>query len=375
MDIESICLHRVRVPYETARRRELQTHDPYNMATARAEGMECLMIEITTSDGLTGWGEAFGHKANPATWAALSDVVGPYFLTLAGADPVTLQQQASRTFHAFGQSGPFVYALSGIDIALWDIAAQRADLPLHQLLGSQRTAIPAYPSLPAYVDPDEVAYQVRRVQALGYQQIKLHETSLPAMDAALDALQTGVELMVDVNCPWDALAAEQAARHLKARGMGWLEEPLWPPDDIDGLARLRTTTGMRIAAGENASGVNGLLQLMQGRAIDIAQPSIAKIGGITGMQAVLKLAAAMQIQVVPHCFYFGPGLLATAHVVATLPQGTPLEVPFLAFQAPLHNWMAFEPVMQLPTAPGLGFMPDPHVMETHTLARQQLNRP
>src|SRR5690606_6935509 len=106
----------------------------------------------------------------------------------------------------------------------------------------------------------------------------LHETLLPVMDAALDAMPQGTELMVDVNCPWNREEAAAVAKHLKARGMGWLEEPIWPPDDLPGLAALRKETGMAISAGENASGVQGLLQHFALGAIDIAQPSVAKIG-------------------------------------------------------------------------------------------------
>ena len=113
MTIQSIRLHRICIPYGTSRRKQLSEHDPYNMATAKDEGMESLLVSITTADGLTGWGEAFGHKCNPSTWAALSEVLGPYLLGQASDNPAALQEQVRKVFHGFGQTGPILYALSG----------------------------------------------------------------------------------------------------------------------------------------------------------------------------------------------------------------------------------------------------------------------
>lgn len=375
MNIEAIELHRIRIPYETWRRRPLDHHDPYNMATARDEGMECLMVAVTTADGLTGWGEAFGHKSNPVTWAALAELVGPWLLGKAAVDPPALQRALRHTFHGFGQTGPVLYAISAIDMALWDIAGQRAGRPLHALLGAAGDgSVPAYPSLPGYGDPQEIAWQIERVLALGYRRIKLHETAMPVIEAALDAMPDDAELMVDVNCAWGPAAALPVARRLKERGMAWLEEPIQPPDDLAALAALRAESGMAIAAGENASGVHGLQRHIDCGAIDVAQPSVAKIGGISGMLEVFEMAGRAGLRVVPHCFYYGPGMLATAHLVACLPAGTPLEIPFLDFGERPHAWMDFKPRMALPAAPGLGFEPDHAVMARHTLDRRTLGR-
>src|SRR5690606_6766955 len=171
----------------------------------------------------------------------------------------------------------------------------------------------------------------------------------------------------DVNCPWNREEAAAVAKHLKARGMGWLEEPIWPPDDLPGLAALRKETGMAISAGENASGVQGLLQHFALGAIDIAQPSVAKIGGITGMLQVFNAAQQHGVRVVPHCFYYGPGLLATAHLVACLPQEIPLEIPFLEFQEKAHAWLCYQPNMTLPAQAGLGYQPDADIMARYDL--------
>lgn len=117
------------------------------------------------------------------------------------------------------------------------------------------------------------------------------------------------ELMVDVNCPWSVSQASDMAGQLQPLQLAWLEEPVWPPDDAHGLAQVRRH-GVPIAAGENAAGVQGLRAMFEQGALDVAQPSVAKIGGISAMVQVFELARRYQVRVVPHCFYFGPGLLA-----------------------------------------------------------------
>lgn len=371
MIINSIELYRISVPYDSWRRKPLQAHDPYNMALSPEQDMECLMVALRTTDGYVGWGEAFGHKCNPATWAAITETLAPYLLGREVTDVQMFQEDLRRTFHGFGQSGPVMYGISAIDIALWDIAAQRADMPLYLFLGGESDHVSVYPSLPAYDDEAEIVWQIERVLSLGYTRIKLHETSLTVMQAALNAMKSGSELMVDVNCAWDVETALVKAAALHAQGMAWLEEPVWPPDDLNALSTLRET-GILIAAGENASGIGGLLQHFERGAIDVAQPSVAKIGGLTGMLSVVAAASRYGVQVVPHCFYYGPGMLATAHLVSCLGGNVALEVPFLRFHEHPHAWMNFKPKMALPKQPGLGFVPDHDVIRRCTIQRTTL---
>jgi L-alanine-DL-glutamate epimerase-like enolase superfamily enzyme len=99
-------------------------------------------------------------------------------------------------------------------------------------------------------------------------------------------------------------------------------EPVWPPEDITGLARVRRA-GIPISAGENAAGDGELIQLMASGAVDIVQPSVCKVGGISAMLRLFALAHQYPVRVIPHCFYYGAGMLATAHLVALLPGNPP----------------------------------------------------
>ncbi|OOV98704.1 mandelate racemase [Pseudomonas sp. MF4836] len=373
MKIASIEVIRLSIPFSTGATQRsnsgpVQDDDAFNAASTRHRRMESLMLKVSTDSGLVGWGEAFGHGSNPVTYKALTDLVAPQFL---GSDVANFQdtlEAARRALHGFGSSGPVTYALSAMDIALWDLAAQRAGQPLYKLLGGRDRPLELYASLVSYGnDPEEVARQVRRARGQGFRKIKLHETTYAAIAAAREALPVEEgELMVDVNCPWSVSQASDMAGQLRPLQLAWLEEPVWPPDDAHGLAQVRSH-GVPIAAGENAAGVQGLRAMFEQGALDIAQPSVAKIGGISAMVQVFELARRYQVKVVPHCFYFGPGLLAVAHLCSLLPADISLEVPFIEFERLLYPQLAFTPQMSLPQQPGLGFAPDAEVLGAYTV--------
>jgi len=214
--------------------------------------IDMLLVRIDTDARITGWGEAFGHRIYPATRAAIDTLLGPM---CAGRDPgqiLALNDELQRALHGVGRSGPVLYALSGIDIALWDIAGKVAGLPLYRLLGgSPRADLPAYASLLRYGTADAVAQHTDQALARGYRHIKVHEITVPEVKAARDAAGPGVPLMVDTNCPWTVAEAIEMARRLAPLGVHWLEEPVWPPENLAGLAEVRARGGLATAAGEN----------------------------------------------------------------------------------------------------------------------------
>ena len=363
--ITQIDILRAAVPFTAGQRAlaDVAGEDTFNAASPNITRMETLMVRVHTDQGLIGWGEAFGHGLNPVTFTALKTLVGPFFLGARVEDHAATLEKALRAFHGFGRTGAVHYALSAIDIALWDLAAQAAGKPLCAHLGGEPRELELYASLVSYGnDPAEVARQVQRVHGLGFKRLKLHETESRAIAAAREALPAQAQLMVDTNCPWRASEAVEVATGLKGLNLTWLEEPVWPPDDLEGLARVRKV-GVPIAAGENASGIEGFRTLLASGCVDVAQPSVAKIGGVTGMLQAFEIAREYGVKVVPHCFYYGPGLLAAAHLAATLPDDIALEVPMIEFERPLHDWLAFTPRKTLPARAGLGFAPDLALLE------------
>jgi len=354
MRITAIHTHYVRIPFDMGAPKQ-------EFAGLRFPTMDHLLVGVETAAGITGWGEGFGHSIIPATKAALEAHVGPWFIGRDATDINALHAEAAQAFHIFGRNGPVVYAHSAIDIALWDIAAKRANLPLCDLLGgARRKQVRAYASLMRYAAPATVGRIAAEMAARGFRHIKLHEHSVEAVAAAREAVGPDVALMNDVNCPWPVAHALEMERAYRPSRLYWLEEPVWPPEDHEGLARVRREGATRIAAGENAAGVHDFRDLFQKGAIDIAQPSVTKIGGITEMRKIIAVAEAHGVELVPHCAYFGPGNLASIHIVASLPVDTLLENIYANLEAsPFGEAMlARDGLVAVPQGPGLGVEPD-----------------
>src|SRR5262249_56476093 len=156
--------------------------------------------------------------------------------------------------------------------------------------------------------------------------VTLHQIELKSASMAREVAGDHVELMLDVNCPWNAEEVLAMSRFLAPYHLTWLEEPVWPPDDYRSLAQVRREAGIPIASGENEGTVHGFASLLAQDAADIWQPSVTKVGGISEWRKIATLAAQYGKQVAAHSFYFGPGFAATLHLVAALPGRAYVEV-------------------------------------------------
>ncbi|KAA2212219.1 mandelate racemase/muconate lactonizing enzyme family protein [Teichococcus oryzae] len=366
MQIAAIETSVVSLPFTMGGPHPLFAGQPWNR-------LEILLVKVETEDGLVGWGEAFGHTAIPATRAAIDTIVAPLMVGRDAGDIQALRRQILHGVHLLGRNGPFVYAFSGIEIALWDLLGKRSGQPLWRLLGgSEPSPMPAYASLLNYGDTALVARNTADACAAGYRAIKLHEVTREAVLAARTAPGAAeAAIMLDVNCAWSAPEARAMAASLAKDGLFWLEEPVWPPEDARGLARIRES-GIPVSAGENVAGLFGFKTLIEAGAIDIAQPSVTKVGGIAEMQQVIQLCQAHGVEVAPHSPYFGPGFVATLHLASALLEKPLIEVLWLEMEAnPFDPWVrAVDGMMRVPGGPGLGCDPDPE-----TLARYAIGAP
>ncbi len=336
-----------------------------------ASFLNVLLLRIETDEGLIGWGEAFGHAVSPATKVILDTMIIPQLIGRNSSHIEAIMLNLTQALHLFGRNGPVVYALSGVDIALWDIAGKRANLPLYKLLGGGfRDELEVYASLLRYGNAETLAANVHRAVGMGYQSIKLHEIEPELVRISREAMGPERRLIVDTNCPWSVPDALEKARAMQPYDITWLEEPIWRPEDHHSLAEFRQYGIIPVAAGENAGGLHGFRDLIEQGAIDIAQPSVTKIGGITEVRKIIALCEASGVQVVPHCAYFGPGYMASMHIAASLPNAAPLERLFMELEAspfppytdPVHGRV------KMPQGPGLGCDPDPAVIARYRVA-------
>ena len=150
----------------------------------------------------------------------------------------------------------------------------------------------------------------------------------------------------------------------------WLEEPVWPPENYRGLARVRATGRHHIAAGENAGSLHDFMAMIDAGAIDIAQPDVAKTGGVTELLKIASLCETHAVEFVPHCALFGPGQVATIHLNAAQRSIPPLERLYCDFEAELYGGETLPKAgaVKVPTGPGLGLDPDPDVIARYRVA-------
>jgi D-galactarolactone cycloisomerase len=361
--IARIDTHSVKVPYTFG-----GSHKGEGLRTWTTNNI--LLVRVETDNGIVGWGEAFCYACTDAVRAAIHNMVAPIAVGQDARDIARLSYDLQQKLHLFGRYGITIFALSGLDIALWDIAGKAAGLPLHRLLGGAgRDKLPAYASLLKYRDPEKVAARTRQAVEQGYRHIKLHETEEPEVKAARLAAGNDVAIMVDTNCPWTPEQARLMTLKLRQYDLHWLEEPIFPPEDFTAIARLREGTGVPMAAGENNCTSFQFRDMFAAGAVDYAQPSVTKVGGVTEFLKVAHLADAAGVTLMPHSPYFGPGFLATLHLLAA--HGGPggmIERYHLDLEASLYGELVtpIDGGFVVPTGPGLGRDPDPDVLKTYS---------
>jgi L-alanine-DL-glutamate epimerase-like enolase superfamily enzyme len=329
--------------------------------------LDSVWMRVELENGLVGWGEAYAADLD-----ALCSIVRNRVAPLAcgkDASDMSLSSSLERMLHNMGRSGPVLHALSGLDIALWDLRGKLAGVPLYELLGgAQRTEIAAYASLLQYYGHrDHLEQNVGKAVDAGFSQVKLHERTAEAVAVARAVCGSETPLMVDTNCAWTSANALREVQAMAGSRPYWIEEPIWPPEDLDGMKQLRHDGQTPLAAGENASSLLELTRMVSETAVDWVQPSAIKCGGVTALR---KVASACElnpaVRFSPQTAFFGPGFLATLHVLAAASEATVIERLFCDLHfMPYRNTVPLENgVFRLPEGMGLGAEPDSEILAT-----------
>ncbi len=342
--------------------------------------LEICLVRLEDELGNVGWGEGFGYFVTDATKAVIDRMIAPLLVGSIITDIPAWNLATQRRLHLFGRYGVTMYAISGVDTALWDLRAKREGVPLHRLLTSEGSPAVAgaptdpkpvsfYASLVRYADSSIAPRVCERALADGFTDLKLHEIALPEIEACRRAVGDGVPISVDVNCNWTPQQSLEAVPELIELGASWLEEPTFPPEGFARLAGLRGR-GLTIAAGENWCTSVQFAAALEAGAVDLAQPSVTKVGGVTEFVKAAEVCVAAGIDLEPHCPYFGPGMFASLHLAAAIPSVRQLEWLYVepdAWLAPFDHlrsggWLS------VPEGPGSGFAPDMAVLQRYRRA-------
>ena len=341
------------------------------VASAKASAYHVL-VKVFTDEGITGYGEVWCRLPGVIS-ALIEEALKPFLL---GKNPMHVERLWDlmyRTTFQYGMKGITLHCISGVEIALWDIIGKYRNLPVYEMLGGLcRDKVKAYASLLRYQKPEEVASIALRFVEEGYTAIKLHQTDVESVKAVRQVIPDDISLMMDINGAWTPRQAVEKLKELEQYRLLWVEEPIWPMDDYDGLAYVKDKSNILIAAGENEYTRYGFREMITKRAVDIVQPDTIKSGGLLECRKILALAEVWNLQLIPHSFYFGPGVAATLHFALSNMgseyieiKAVPLEASFI--QPSLRPERGY---LAPPDKPGLGIEVDEDVVKRYPYTGQ-----
>jgi L-alanine-DL-glutamate epimerase-like enolase superfamily enzyme len=373
--------------------------DPPYASAAGVQGRRGgLLVEVETDGGVTGIGEA--GLGGGVTANVIDKVLAPL---LVGQDPLLIEahwQKMFATTRQFGRRGVVMNAISGIDIALWDIAGKVAKLPVYKLLGAARDRVEAYASGGFYQegkDADALAGEAEGYRSRGFKGMKMKigrnpstqthlrqlignaefcevdpQEDIARVAAVRKALGPHAKLMVDVNCAWSPAFAIEMGRAMEPYQLYWIEEPV-ATDDVDGSAEVARALATPIAGYETEIGLYGFRQLIDRGAVDIVQLDLAWSGGFSEGRRIAAYAQAHHKMVAPHAFAGAVLLVASLHFCAAIPNGLVLEWdqnPNAIREELLKEPLALEKdgTVKVPERPGLGIELDRAAVERYRVA-------
>ena len=370
----------MRIAAVEVRRYEVALEPPFAAAwdPVPRERSRATLVIVRDEDGAEGYASGGDDLPDAALLHAL----------LVGLDPrrAEVVRELCETVDFHG-GRPWV-----AEVAVWDLVARALGEPLWRLLGGRSERIAAYVSTGELVEPAERARRVTALRDAGVRAVKIRfhrpdwRADVGVVEAVRDAVGTDVELMVDANhgwrmagdrgARWDVATAIQCARALEPLGVYWLEEPL-PTHDVDGYARLRAGTSLRIAAGEMVRSLPEARDLILRGGVDVVQPDVVLAGGLGGCRRIAGLADLCGRMFSPHTWSNGLGLLANLHMALAVSTCPFLELPLdpPGWSAERRDWLLGGPAVELgpdgtvapPPGPGLGVTPDLDALEAHRI--------
>lgn len=364
--------------------------EPFYYSMGYVNRRSSVIVEIETDEGITGYGEALCHGQQPVQ-ASAAMIYYEYRPLLLGREPLDREPIWEMLYgrtRPYGQGGIAVNALSGVDIALWDIAGKAMGQPIYNLLGGRfRTEVEPYATgfhrKDTFHYPEALFDEAERHIKNGFRAMKMKagfgvEQDIEYISALRRFLPDDIKLMVDFNCAYSFGPARKLVYGLENCDVFFLEE-LLIPEDIEGYARLRKISRSYIAGGENVLTKQMYRRYMEAGALDIIQPDISSSGGFTEVRKIAALAGAYQVMMFPHVWGSGISIAAALQLLASLPSEpyafSPIE-PMLEFDHAQHPFrmdiiqggiVMKNGKVQIPDGPGLGVSVDREILKRYAV--------
>jgi D-galactarolactone cycloisomerase len=359
--------------------------DAFESASMRFDRRQHCLVEIVCDDGTIGWGECLGPAGPNAA------VVKAYVPRLLGRDPRDIEVIWLELYNLLrdqGQRGLTVTALSGVDIALWDIKGKHYGTSVSRLLGGRfREDVKAYATgsfRKDGVDPvTDIAAETAAYAAQGFHAVKIKigfdiDEDIAVIRAVREAIGPDIRFMIDANHGYDVLEACTVGKAVADLGIDWFEEPVIP-EQLGAYRAVRAGQPIPVAGGETWHGRFGMREPLETRAVDVIQPDICGTGGFSEMRRIADMAALHGVRLVPHVWGTGVAIAASLQFMAALPPDPPRRngrPPILEFDRtvnPFRQAVLTEPldhvngVVRIPDGPGLGIEINRDALEQYRL--------
>lgn len=348
------------------------------LGIGQAVKRDCVMVKVTTEDGIVGWGESHHGRAHTAIAKLVETTLSQLILGMDAFDTTGVWARIYKfQLGSHGMGAGCAMAMSGIDMALWDIRGKATGWPLYRLLGGTRRPVPAYAggiSL-GYQAPASLIDEAQPMLEAGYKAVKLRigdtvRDDIARMEAVRNAFGDGLAILTDANTGYTINDVRRVMPAMDALDIGWLEEP-FPAHDHRTYREARGLGRTPLAAGENHFTRFEFTRVLEDDVIRIWQPDLSKSGGITEVMRIAAMASAFKIPVHPHSSMTGVNQAASIHLLAAIENGG-------YFEADLSKGNLFRDVMGsepwairkdgtvLPLeAPGIGVEVDEEFLKAH----------
>ena len=368
---------------------EAPLRQPFGFSQAWIAKRRAALVHLETAEGLEGWGEIYCQVPPVVYTTLVAELLAPRLL---GTDPWDRDVLWQRLYNATidcGQRGLVVAALSGVDVAMWDLVGKDAGRPVHQLLGGlARPRVDAYATGLYRVEGDgwlaALVAEARGHVDAGFRTLKMKvgfglERDIAAVHRVRETIGPDVALAIDANHAYKPVQAIALGRALTDQRLAWFEEPV-SPEDIEGYREVRERQPVPVAGGELAYTRYGFRDLLTTRALDILQPEIGLCGGLSEARAIADLARAWNVRCWPHVWGTGIAQAVALHFLGWLPNESalePVDPPLLEWdltENPLREEVVPDrPRMQdgsvaVPLGPGLGITVDRQALARYQVA-------
>ncbi len=353
-----------------------------SLGIGRTVKRDTVLVRVDTDSGLTGWGEAHAGRAPTVIAELITSTLRPLALGAQADDIDGLWQRIYRLqLASHGTGAAAALALSGLDMALWDLRGKAAGQPLYALLGGTARALPAYAGGISfgYGTPAALVDEALAAQAAGYRALKLRvgldvDTDVARVRAVREACGRTLDILVDANCAYTLADARRARSAFEALAVGWLEEP-FPAHDHRAYLALGKSDELPLAAGENHYLRFDFERLADDDVVTVWQPDLSKCGGLTEALRIAQAADARGILIHPHTSVTGLNVAATLHFLASIPNAGYVEADYSRHN-PLRTALC-SPVVELdadgrmrpPAGNGLGVAVDERLLSRFPVAR------